>query len=68
MILGAKQSKEIYIKDIMKHLLTLFTIVCFVSGQNSDLYKRPFNGKPDFDIDVLHYEIDLKINDHEKSF
>ncbi len=52
----------------MKHLLTLFTIVCFVTAQNADLYKRPFHGQPDFDIDVLHYEINLKINDHEKSF
>ena len=52
----------------MKHLLTLFTIVCFVTAQNADLYKRPFHGPPDLDIDVLHYEINLKINDHEKSF
>jgi len=52
----------------MKHLLILFSIVCFVSAQNSDLYKRPFHGQPDFDIDVLHYEINLKINDHQKSF
>mgnify|MGYP000208071967 FL=1 len=52
----------------MKQLLTLFTLLCFVSAQSSDLYKRPFHGEPDFDIDVLHYEINLKINDHEKTF
>ena len=53
---------------MMNRLITLFMLLGIVSAQTSDLYKRPFHGKPDFDIDVLHYEINLKINDHEKSF
>ena len=53
---------------MMNRLITLFMLLGIVWAQTSDLYKRPFHGKPDFDIDVLHYEINLKINDHEKSF
>ncbi len=53
---------------MMNRLITLFMLLAIVWAQSSDLYKRPFHGKPDFDIDVLHYEINLKINDHEKSF
>jgi len=52
----------------MNKLFTLFIIVGIISAQNSDLYKRPFHGEPSFDVDVIHYEINLKINDHEKSF
>ena len=52
----------------MNRLITLFMFLGIIWAQTSDLYKRPFHGKPDFDIDVLHYEINLKINDHEKSF
>ena len=53
---------------MMNRLITLFMLLGVLWAQTSDLYKRPFHGKPDFDIDVLHYEINLKINDHEKSF
>ena len=52
----------------MNKLFTLFITVGIISAQNSDLYKRPFHGEPSFDVDVIHYEINLKINDHEKSF
>ena len=52
----------------MNKLFTLFITVGIISAQNSDLYKRPFHGEPNFDVDVIHYEINLKINDHEKSF
>ena len=52
----------------MNRIISLFILFGIVCAQTSDLYKRPFHGKPDFDIDVLHYEINLKINDHEKSF
>ena len=53
---------------MMNKLISLFMLLNLVCAQNSDLYKRPFHGQPDFDIDVLHYEINLKINDHENSF
>ena len=53
---------------MMNRIISLFILFGIVCAQTSDLYKRPFHGKPDFDIDVLHYEINLKINDHEKSF
>ena len=53
---------------MMNKLISLFMLLSLVCAQNSDLYKRPFHGQPDFDIDVLHYEINLKINDHENSF
>ena len=53
---------------MLNRLITLFMLLASVWAQTSDLYKRPFHGDPDFDIDVLHYEINLKINDHEKSF
>jgi len=53
---------------MMNRLISLFILFGIVTAQTSDLYKRPFHGKPDFDIDVLHYDINLKINDHEKSF
>ena len=52
----------------MRALFILFIFGHIVSAQNSDIYKRPFQSKPDFDIDVLHYDINLKINDHEKTF
>jgi len=52
----------------MRALFTLFIFSQFISAQNSDIYKRPFQSQPDFDLDVLHYEINLKINDHEKTF
>ena len=51
----------------MNKLFTLFITIGIISAQNSDLYKRPFNGEPSFDVDVIHYEINLKINDHDKS-
>ncbi len=52
----------------MRALFILFIFGYILSAQNSDIYKRPFQSKPDFDIDVLHYDINLKINDHEKTF
>ena len=52
----------------MRALFILFIFGHIISAQNSDIYKRPFQSKPDFDIDVLHYDINLKINDHEKTF
>ena len=52
----------------MRALFILFIFGHIVSAQNSDIYKRPFQSKPDFDIDVLHYDINLKIYDHEKTF
>lgn len=52
----------------MRALFILFIFGHILSAQNSDIYKRPFQSKPDFDIDVLHYDINLKINDHEKTF
>ena len=52
----------------MRALFTLFIFSQFISAQNSDIYKRPFQSQPDFDLDVLHYEINLKINDHDKTF
>jgi len=52
----------------MRALFTLFIFSQLISAQNSDIYKRPFQSQPDFDLDVLHYEINLKINDHDKTF
>ena len=52
----------------MRALFTLFIFSQLISAQNSDIYKRPFQSQPDFDLDVLHYEINLKINDHDKAF
>ena len=52
----------------MKQLFALFILIGLANSQTADLYKRPFHGEPKFDIDVLHYDINLKINDHEKSF
>ena len=52
----------------MRALFILFIFGHILSAQNSDIYKRPFQSKPDFDIDVLHYDINLKIYDHEKTF
>jgi len=52
----------------MRPLFILFVFGYILSAQNSDIYKRPFQSKPDFDVDVLHYDINLKINDHEKKF
>jgi len=50
----------------MRLLFILFIFGYILSAQNSDIYKRPFQTKPNFDIDVLHYDINLKIDDHEK--
>ena len=50
---------------------TIFLFLIFFNlllAQSSEIYKRPFQSAPDFDIDVLHYTINLKINDHEKAF
>ena len=52
----------------MRALFTLFIFSQLILAQNSDIYKRPFQSQPDFDLDVLHYEINLKINDHDKTF
>ena len=52
----------------MRALFTLFIFSQLISAQSSDIYKRPFQSQPDFDLDVLHYEINLKINDHDKTF
>ena len=39
-----------------------------VQAQKVDIYSRPFQADPDFNIDVQHYDINLKIHDHIKSF
>ena len=52
----------------MKVLLTLFMGFVIIQAQKIDIYSRPFQADPDFNIDVLHYDINLKIYDHKKSF
>ena len=39
-----------------------------IQAQKIDIYSRPFQADPDFNIDVQHYDINLKIYDHIKSF
>ena len=51
----------------MKPIFLLF-IINFLTAQPEDVYSRPFQADPDFDFDVTHYDINLKINDHEKTF
>ena len=52
----------------MKVLLTLFMGFVIIQAQKIDIYSRPFQADPDFNIDVFHYDINLKIYDHKKSF
>ena len=52
----------------MKVLLTLFMGIIAIQAQKIDIYSRPFQADPDFNIDVQHYDINLKIYDHIKSF
>lgn len=52
----------------MRQLFTIFIFHYLIFGQNHNIYDRPFQKKPNFNIDVLHYEINLKINDLQKTF
>ena len=52
----------------MKIIFTLFMSALPIQAQNIDIYSRPFQADPDFNIDVLHYDIKLNIYDHIKSF
>ena len=52
----------------MKYLILYSTIFSFLFSQKIDVYDRPFQTQPDFDIDVLHYDINLNLYDHIKSF
>ena len=52
----------------MKPLFYIFLFLSLAHSQRNDIYSRPFQSGPEFDIDVQHYDIDLKILDHEKSF
>ncbi len=52
----------------MKYLIICATIISFLFSQKIDVYDRPFQIQPDFDIDVLHYDINLNLYDHIKSF
>ena len=52
----------------MKHLILCTAIISFLFSQKIDVYNRPFQKQPDFDIDVLHYDINLNLYDHIKSF
>ena len=51
----------------MKYLLFII-LLSIAAGQKIDVYDRPFQPKPDFNIDVQHYDINLSIYDHVKSF
>ena len=52
----------------MRPLFYIFLFFSLAQSQRNDIYSRPFQSDPEFDIDVQHYDIDLKILDHEKSF
>ena len=52
----------------MRPLFYIFLFFSLAQSQRNDIYSRPFQPDPEFDIDVQHYDIDLKILDHEKSF
>ena len=48
--------------------LIFIILLSIAAGQKIDVYDRPFQPKPDFNIDVQHYDINLSIYDHVKSF
>ena len=52
----------------MKYLILYIAIISCLFSQKIDVYSRPFQEQPDFDIDVLHYDINLNLYDHIKSF
>lgn len=58
----------LYINRTMKQLILTISIISCLFTQKIDVYSRPFQTQPDFDIDVLHYDINLSIYDHIKSF
>ena len=49
-------------------LISIVLITSTLSGQKIDVYSRPVRTLPDFDIDVIHYDIHLRIAEQEKSF
>ena len=49
-------------------LISIVLIASTLSGQKIDVYSRPVRTLPDFDIDVIHYDIHLRIAEQEKSF
>ena len=52
----------------MRYLILYIAILSSLFSQKIDVYNRPFQEQPDFDIDVLHYDINLNLYDHIKSF
>ena len=53
---------------MMKYLIIYTAIITVLFSQKIDVYNRPFQKQPDFDIDVQHYDINLTLYDHIKSF
>ena len=53
---------------MMKYLIIYTAIITVLFSQKIDVYNRPFQKQPDFDIDVQHYDIKLTLYDHIKSF
>ena len=47
-------------------LISIVLITTTLSGQKIDVYSRPVRTLPDFDIDVIHYDIHLRIAEKEK--
>ena len=45
----------------MRPLFYIFLFFSLAQSQRNDIYSRPFQSDPEFDIDVQHYDIDLKI-------
>ena len=45
----------------MKPLFYIFLFLSLAHSQRNDIYSRPFQSGPEFDIDVQHYDIDLML-------